>query len=190
MNAWAASDVPEDAAAAARLADRLADEADALEYAERGSPRALDAAERSVAVAEELLRRGETVPALSRAARAWWRHTSTLGHTYQRPDQLPGVIPGARRCAELGLAAIRRTPADDPGYGALVATFALQLSVVISALSSTGHGEEAAGLYGAAREAAARGSGPGIEHAQARLTAFGLEALVDVAAEARIKDRL
>jgi hypothetical protein len=176
--------VPPGAATAEESARRLAAEADALATAEPGSARALDAAARSVAAAEDLLRQADDVAALRRAAHAWWRQASTVGRAEPFPGQERGVVDSARRCAELGQAAIRRAPPADPAYGDVVADFALQLGVVVPALSLAGHGGEAVDLLEAAEAAVAGGAGAGIEHARARLTAFKLDALVSAASDA------
>jgi hypothetical protein len=90
-------------------ADRLADQADALEMTAPGTAPSVEAAEQSVAVAEELAAESGALDDQRRLVRAPWRQTGA----YSAAADNPAAVRSAERCWALCLKVL--DAATDPG---------------------------------------------------------------------------
>ena len=166
-------------------ADRLADQADALEMTAPGTAPSVEAAERSVAAAERLLAASGTLDNRRRLVRALWRQTAA----YSAAGSNPAAVSSAERCWALCLEVL--DAALDPGVLDDVVGLVVSAAGAVSpVLVIAGRQEDAERVTQAGVAAAARAPGPGGRQARARLAVMELGARADEFARVRMQPRL
>jgi hypothetical protein len=165
--------------------DRLADHADALEMTAPGTAPSVEAAERSVAAAEQLVAASGTLDDQRRLVRALWRQTAA----YSAAADNLAAVRSAERCWVLCLEVLDAAP--DPG--ALDETTGLVVNAagaVSPVLVIAGRQEDAERVTQACVAAAARAPGPRGRQARARLAIMELGGRADEFALARMEPRV
>jgi hypothetical protein len=142
--------------------DRLADQADALEMAAPGTAPSVEAAERSVAAAEQLVATSGTLDNRRRLVRALWRQTAA----YSAAVDNPSAVRSAGRCWALCVEVLDAAP--DPGVlDEVVGLVVNAAGVVAPVLELAGRQQDAERVTQACVDAAARAQGPRGQQARA-----------------------
>jgi hypothetical protein len=143
-------------------ADRLADQADALEMTAPGTGPSVEAAERSVAAAGQLAAASGMLDNQRRLVRALWRQTAA----YSAAGSNPAAMRSAERCWALCLEVL--DAALDPGVLDEVIGLVVSAAGAVSpVLVIAGRQQDAERVTQACVAAAARAPGPGGRQARA-----------------------
>ena len=162
--------------------DRLADQADALEMANPGTAPSVEAAERSVAAAEQLVAVSGTLDNRRRLVRALWRQTAA----YSAAVDNIRAVRSAERCWALCLEVLDAAP-DPEALDETVGLVVNAAGAVAPVLVIADRQQDAERVTQACVNAAARAPGPRGRQAQARLAITELGARVDEFARARLE---
>jgi hypothetical protein len=162
--------------------DSLANEADALEMRTPGTALAVEAAERSVAAAEQLVAASGTLDSRRRLVRALSRQTASYAAA---GDDIPGAVRSAERCWVLCLEVVDAARPDPEVLDEVAGLVVNAAGVVAPVLVTAGRQQDAEQVTQACIDVAASASGPRSRQARARLAIMELAADADEFAQER-----